>query len=166
MNMDARVTGRLSARLFAGQNPGQRRLALLTLMAVGIGLTVLMTAIVGTSSEQTVRSRPESLSVVIPDLCESVSALREGRRTDAYNLFFRRAHDGLHLIGDELDSRGDSERSRSGELRRTKSVVEAGLLSYPSTLPETMDTLIKQTLAALQVMDPSGSRGLDNGDPC
>jgi hypothetical protein len=72
--------------------------------------------------------------IIIPDLCQSSNELQQGRRTDAYNSFYRRAHPALHALAADVAARGPSGRTESGRLRRAKSKVEAGLLNRSHSL--------------------------------
>lgn len=84
---------------------------------------------------------------VMPALCRTAAAARAGRRTDAYDEFYRFAHQGLHVLAADLDARGD--RALSGRLLRAKSTVEGELLRPLTPLADSVDTLIALTADGL-----------------
>ncbi len=87
--------------------------------------------------------------ILVPDLCQAATELREGHRTDAYNSFYRRAHPALHALAADVAARGPSGRTESGLLRRAKSKVEAGLLNNSPNLGKDLSDLIDRAGASL-----------------
>jgi hypothetical protein len=90
--------------------------------------------------------------IVVPALCEVRSTLANGKRTDAYNLFYRRAHGTLHALSADVDVLGDEGRALGGTLRKAKAQVEAGLLNPSMPLDAPLEELIDVTGDALTMV--------------
>ncbi len=93
--------------------------------------------------------------VLMPDLCKMRTQLQAGNRTDAYNLFYRRAHPALHALVSSLKSGDPESKALSSSLQRAKSTVEAGLINYPPALTSDVDKLLGLTQPALIAVDPT-----------
>jgi hypothetical protein len=87
--------------------------------------------------------------VVVGQLCDVKSELANGKRTNAYNVFYGQAHGTLHALAADVDAIGSDGRTMGGALRKAKARVEAGLLNPGFTTNEDLDTLIGLTGQAL-----------------
>jgi hypothetical protein len=141
----------------------RRRLGLLALVVVALAVIAVLLRTRSrdsTTSDQALDQLPkaEVMAAVFPGLCQTDQAVRAGRTTEAYNHFFRRAHDGIHVIADDLDQLGNEARRQSGDLRQAKSAVETGLLTNAPSLPQDVAILITQTAAAIELVAPNAPR--------
>jgi hypothetical protein len=89
---------------------------------------------------------------IVPDLCRAIAELRNGKRNDAYNSFYRRAHPGLHALSADVDTRGAVGKTLSGTLRKAKSKVEAGLIRNPPELLDDFRQLVDVSAEALTLV--------------
>jgi hypothetical protein len=132
--------------------PVRRIFALITVIVL-IGGTALAVWAGSQPEEPTSRVTGESqYAVIVPDLCAAIDAAQAGRRTAAYDLFYRRAHVGLHALAAQVDANSGG-RELGGRLRRAKSTVETGLLNNTSPLPNELGELIVVTAEALDSVD-------------
>ena len=90
--------------------------------------------------------------VLVPELCQVQTELADGKRTDAYNLFFRRAHGTLHALSADVDVYGLEGRALGGTLRKAKAQVEAGLLNPSTEIDAPLESLIAATGQALEMV--------------
>jgi hypothetical protein len=129
------------------------------LMVVALTLAVVTAVVV--SAQRRSQKPPPALAgaqyypVLMPDLCRMRVQLQAGNRTEAYNLFYRRAHPALHALVSALKSSDPESQLLSGSLQRAKAIVEGGLISYPTTLNSDVDKLLGLTQPALQATAPT-----------
>jgi hypothetical protein len=138
-----------------------RRILALATVVVLIGATALAVWAGSQPTEPSVQGTSESqYAVIVPDLCAAIDAAKAGQRTSAYDLFYRRAHVGLHALAADVDENAGGGRELGGRLRRAKSTVETGLLNNSSPLPNELGELIVVTAEALN------SVGVESPQPC
>lgn len=122
-------------------------LALIAALLLVVGLVVFIrsrqTSTGGISADVKAGAYP----VLIPDLCASREAAAKGDRTGAYNLFYARSHQSIHiLVADLLDR----DRPLAGRIQRAMSVVEQDLTTFSPSIDSHMGPLIAASADGLR----------------
>ncbi len=137
-----------------------QRKVILMLLAVALLCTGIVMFVVKRENQTVNDIDPEVMAVsypiVIPELCRTLVEADAGRRKDAYNAFYEKAHPALHVLAADVDTVEPNGRSIGSELRRAKSKVEAGVITFPPTLTAEIATLIDVTGDALTAVGYSG----------
>ncbi len=138
------------------------RKPLLTLVAVALLAVGVLTFVVSRSNQASTDIDPEivavSYPILIPELCRALVAADSGDRTGTYNAFYQQAHPGLHVLAADVRKRGARGRQIWSVLQRSKSKVEADVVTFPPGLVEDLTSLITVTGDALQEVDFSGEK--------
>lgn len=118
--------------------------AVLAVIAVALGTFAFLRAGDG---EQESFGR-EGYAGVHQAICDAGAAVRSADASAARDIFYDRAHSGLHVLADELT---ESDRSLAADLLRAKNVVEGSL--EPPVHPQAashLDDLLRVSQIALE----------------